>query len=126
VQENHSIPVYLSPFNTKVLVISPITAGEKATKYYLRRLLPLSKIFLYLIRYGYGTLNAHILLNMKIEKKIPNKRPEQQKELVNILMGSELYLSLPLEERYLLLKFILDSYSFSASIESKKDPSRLI
>jgi hypothetical protein len=63
---------------------------------------------------------------MKIEKKIPNIRPEQQKELVNILMDSELYLSLPLEERYLLLNFILDSYPFSASIESKKDPSRLI
>ncbi len=56
---------------------------------------------------------------MKIEKKIPNVRPEQQKELVNILMDSELYLSLPLEERHLLLNFILDSYPFLASIESK-------
>jgi len=63
---------------------------------------------------------------MKIEKTIPNIKPEQQKELVNILMDSELYLSLPLEERYLLLKFILDSYSFSSGIESKKDPSGLI
>ncbi len=83
-------------------------------------------MFLYLIRYGYGTLNAYILLNMKIEKKYPNIRPEQQKELINILMDSELYLSMPLEERYLLLNFILDFYSFSASIESKKDSSRLI
>jgi hypothetical protein len=83
-------------------------------------------MFLYLIRYGYGTLNAYNLLNMKTEKKIPNIQPEQQKELVNILMDSELYLSMPLEERYLLLNFILDFYSFSASIESKKDSSRLI
>lgn len=63
---------------------------------------------------------------MKIEKKIPDIRPELQKELINILMDSELYLSLPLEERYLLLNFILDSYPFLASIESKKDPSQLI
>lgn len=63
---------------------------------------------------------------MKIEKNIPNIRPDQQKELINILMDSELYLDLPLEERYLLLKFICDSYLVSTSNESKKDPSRLI
>jgi hypothetical protein len=85
--------------------------------------MPLSKILLYLIRYDYGTLNA---LNFNMEKEIPNIRPEQQKELINILMDSELYFDLPLEERYLLLKFILNSYVFAASIESKKDPSRLI
>jgi hypothetical protein len=63
---------------------------------------------------------------MEIGKEIPNIRPAQQKELVNILMDSELYLDLPLEERYLLLKFILDSYSFPARVESKKDPFRFI
>jgi hypothetical protein len=63
---------------------------------------------------------------MEIGKEIPNIRPEQQKELINILMDSELYLDLPLEERHLLLKFILDSYSFPAGVESKKDPSRFI
>ena len=36
--------------------------------------------------------------------------PERQKELINILMDSELYLDLPLQERNLLLKFILQSY----------------
>ena len=36
--------------------------------------------------------------------------PERQKELINILMDSELYLDMPLEERNLLLKFILQFY----------------
>ncbi len=61
---------------------------------------------------------------MKIGGKIPNIEPEQQKELINILMDSELYLDLPLEERYLLLKFLLDCYSFPAVVESK-EPSSL-
>jgi hypothetical protein len=63
---------------------------------------------------------------MGIEKGIPHIRPEHQRELINILMDSELYLDLPLEERHLLLKFILDSYSFTPGVESKKDPSRFI
>jgi hypothetical protein len=61
---------------------------------------------------------------MEHEKEIPTIFPEQQKELVNILMDSDLYLDLPLEERHLLLKYILDSYLFPASVEGKKDPSR--
>ncbi len=61
---------------------------------------------------------------MTIEDKIINNRPIQQKELINILMDSELYLDLPLEERHLLLKFILDSYSFPSFIENSKNPSR--
>ena len=63
---------------------------------------------------------------MAKKENIPNNRPMQQKELINILMDSELYLDLPLEERHLLLKFILDSYSFPSIIESNKNPSRII
>jgi len=63
---------------------------------------------------------------MKHEKEIPAILSEQQKELINILMDSDLYLDLPLEERHLLLKHILDSYLFPASVESKKGPSRFI
>jgi len=63
---------------------------------------------------------------MKHEKEIPAILSEQQKELINILMDSDLYLDLPLEERHLLLKHILDSYLFPASVESKKSPSRFI
>jgi hypothetical protein len=58
---------------------------------------------------------------MKIKKKISNILSEQQKELINILMDSELYFDLPLEERYMLLKFIRDSYFVSYSNESKKN-----
>jgi len=63
---------------------------------------------------------------MKHEKDLENRRPQQQKEILNILMESELYLDLPLEERHLLLKFLLDSYLFRDSGESTKDPSRFI
>jgi len=51
-----------------------------------------------------------------------NISPEQQKELLNILMDSELYLDLPLEERKLLLKFIVQSYLYPANSESRKAP----
>ena len=61
-----------------------------------------------------------------MKENIPNNRPMQQKELINILMDSELYLDLPLEERHLLLKFILDSYSFPSIIECNKNPSRIV
>ena len=46
------------------------------------------------------------------DKKMHNIIPERQKELVNILMDSELYLDMPLEERNMLLKFILQSYLY--------------
>jgi hypothetical protein len=50
---------------------------------------------------------------MEHEKKIPIILTAQQKDLVNILMDSDLYFDLPLEERYLLLKHILESYLIS-------------
>jgi len=50
-----------------------------------------------------------------MENEMTYKRPLDQKELINILMDSKLYLDLPLAERYLLLKFILNSYLFPAS-----------
>jgi hypothetical protein len=63
---------------------------------------------------------------MEHEQGKPAILPKQQKELVNILMDSDLYLELSLEERHLLLKYILDSYLSPAGVESKKDPSRFI
>jgi len=63
---------------------------------------------------------------MEHEKKIPIVLSEQQKELIKILMDSDLYLDLPLEERHLLLKHILNSYLFPASVESKKGSSRFM
>jgi len=60
------------------------------------------------------------------ERKIPIVLSEQQKELINILMDSDLYLDLPLEERHLLLKHILDSYLFPPSVEGKKGSSRFM
>jgi hypothetical protein len=39
-----------------------------------------------------------------------------EKDVLNILMDSDLYLELPLEERHLLLKHIMESYrSFAPS-----------
>jgi len=61
-----------------------------------------------------------------MKKNILNNLSMQQKELVNILMDSDLYLDLPLEERHLLLKFILNSYSFPSIVEGNKNPSRII
>jgi len=58
--------------------------------------------------------------------KITKERPIHKKELINILMDSELYLDLPLEERHLLLKFIRDSYLFPSIIESNNNLSRFI
>ena len=46
------------------------------------------------------------------DKKMHNIVPERQRELINILMDSELYLDMPLEERNMLLKFILQSYLY--------------
>jgi hypothetical protein len=60
------------------------------------------------------------------DKEMLNIIPEQQKELINILMESELYLDLPLEERNLLLKFLLQSYSYPANKGNRKEPSRFI
>jgi len=59
-------------------------------------------------------------------KEIFNISPKQQKELINILMDSDLYLDLPLEERNLLLKFILQSYLYPANTENRKEPSPFI
>ena len=79
---------------------------------------------------AYGIFNAYYeiykVYNMATKKNMTNNRPMQQKELINILMDSDLYLDLPLEERHLLLKFILDSYSFPSITESNKDPFRII
>jgi len=49
------------------------------------------------------------------DKKMHNIIPVRQKELINILMDSELYLDMPLEERNMLLKFILQSYLYPAT-----------
>ncbi len=54
----------------------------------------------------------NIKLTMEIKDEITNECPIQEKELINILMDSELYLDLPLGERHLLFKFIRDSYLF--------------
>jgi hypothetical protein len=61
---------------------------------------------------------------MAMKNEIINKRPIQQKELINILMDSELYLDLPLAERYQLLTFILDSYSSPSIPDCNNNPSR--
>ncbi len=53
------------------------------------------------------------------DKQMHNISPEQQKELLKILMDSELYLDLPLEERKLLLKFIVQSYLYPANSENR-------
>jgi len=54
------------------------------------------------------------------EQKINKITREQEKEIINILIGSSLYLDMPLSERQNLLHFLMSAYFDLLPVENSR------